>query len=117
MAGATWDDESASFVGAGSTGGERTGPIVTFAKKPEQEEKPGTVRCLQAWLQKIEYCNMQQKMALKAQQEDLARLTRAMTNMERRQDSQQAQPTDFLRHWDAAKGEKKCWLGKLYTST
>ena len=107
MAGATWDDEAGCFVGAGETGGERTGKIVTFAKKAEQEEKPGTVRALQCWLQKLEYCNMQQKMALKTQQEELVRQTRALTNMERRQDSQQAQPTDFLRHWDAAKGEEK----------
>ena len=59
--GKTFEYGIASLEEAGETGGERIGRIVTFAKEPAEEEKPGTVRALQCWLQKLEYCNMQQK--------------------------------------------------------
>ena len=107
MAASAWNDAAGAFNGAGETGSEKTGPIITFPKKAEQEEEPGSKRCAQCWLQKIEYSGMQQKMALKAILEEEARQTKALTNMERRQDSQQCQPTDFLRHWSAARKEEK----------
>ena len=81
--------------------------IATFPKKVEQVEIPGSQRAHQQWLQRVEYVGMQQKKRLDACIEQLDRCRTALTNAEKRQDSQLNQPEDFLRHWDEARGPER----------
>ena len=62
---------------------------------------------LQQWLQKLEYQGMQQKGLLFQQAALLTRMQSAATNGEKRQDSEQCQPPDFLRHWREAESKEE----------
>ena len=108
---------STSADWGGETGNAKTGEIVTFATNGSEEERPGTFRAMQCWLQRIEFVCAQQKQVLKAQQEELARASQAVTSMERREDSQQAQPTDWLRQAQPRERRRSFWRAKLCTST
>ena len=84
-------------------------PISTFG----DEEKPGSERSSQQWLQKIEYCLMQNKMASKGTLAELERIRRATVAAERRQDNLAGEPADFLRHWKESElVEKKIMLAR-----
>ena len=81
--------------------------IATFPKKAEQVELPGKLRSVQQWLQRVEYSGMQRKRRLDACVEQLDRCRTALTNAEKRQDSQLNQAEDWLRHWDDSVGPER----------
>ena len=100
-AGAVWNERAGCFEEEAETGNTAWQKIITFAESPHEEEKPGTMRAVQCWLQKVEYGGMQNKMLLKSSLETQLRISKAVCNLERRQDHQMSEPQDWLRHWRA----------------
>ena len=76
-------------------------------------ERDGSLEAIQQWLAKVEYSGMQRKHRQDGMFAELERIRRAVTNAEKRQDSEQGHPQDFLRHWDASsKDERKLMLDR-----
>ena len=80
-------------------------PVATFPKTEGGLEVPGSGRCLQQWLQKIEYQGMQKKGLQGEMAAYLSRMLKASTHAEKRQDSELCAPPDFLRHWREAESQ------------
>ena len=98
---AGWYEDPHGFFGSqgGYTGEPEKRPIVTFPQVPTHVELPGSNRALQQWLQKQEYQGMQVKGHLQTLAAYGSRIQSAAVNQEKRQDSCECSPPDFLRHW------------------